>query len=148
MKGVIRMINLTVKTEDFEGEVSEVVCQFHLNKTELTELNLRYAKEGGLEGKMKQIEQENDPEAMFMFIKELMILGYGVKTEDGKAFIKKPELTEQFRYGYILPECMVKIMEDETGKGVINFVKGMMPKSTQDAINQEIQTRPELARFR
>lgn len=148
MKGVNKMINLTVKTEDFEGEVSEVTCQFHINKTELTELNLRYVKDGGLEGKMKQIEKKNDPEEMFNFIKELMILGYGVKTEDGKAFIKKPELTEQFRYGYILPECMVEIMKDETGKGVIMFIKGMMPKSAQDAINKEIQTRPELSQYR
>ena len=139
------MIKITVKTEDFEGRIIEEECHFHLNKTELTELDLKY--KGGLKGEIERLQKEKNVEELFQFVKELMILGYGIKTENGKAFIKRPEITEEFRYGYVLPECLVEIMDDETGAGVMKFIKGMMPVSTQQAIDEAAKKDPVLSKF-
>lgn len=139
------MIKITVKTEDFEGRIVEEECHFHLNKTELTELDLKF--KGGLKGEIERLQKEENAEEIFKFVKELMILGYGIKTENGKAFIKRPEITEEFRYGYILPECLVNIMEDETGAGVMKFIKGMMPVSAQAAIDEACKQDPKFSQF-
>lgn len=139
------MITLTVKTEDFEGNLQQEECQFHLNKVELTEIDLKL--NGGIAGEMKRIEESGDSERMFKFVKELMILGYGKKSANGKSFIKNEELTEEFRYGCAMPECLVQILQDETGASVFNFIKGMMPMSSQKAINDHIKSNPELSKF-
>ena len=36
------MIAITVKSEDFEGNIQETTCNFHLNKLEVTELEIKY----------------------------------------------------------------------------------------------------------
>lgn len=142
------MIKLNLKVEDFEGNTQETECCFHLNKMELSELNVKYANDGGLEGHLKKLTDNKDPEAIYEFVKELMILGFGIKSDDGQAFIKSQIVKDTFRYGYILPECMLKIMSDETGKDVFNFIKGMLPKSSQDIIDQNVQNDPRFAQYK
>ena len=139
------MITIDVKAEDFEGQVFTESCQFHLNKVELTELNLKY--DGGIVGEMKRIEADGDTAKMFDFIKQLMILGYGRKSDNGKTFIKTKEITDEFQYGVVMPECLIQLLEDESGLAVFKFIRGMMPASAQQEIDRSVKSNPSLSAF-
>lgn len=81
------MIKKTVTYEDFNGNQRSEDNYFHLNKAELTEMEL--SKEGGMSAYYNRIVAAQDTPALAAVFKELLLKSYGVKTEDGRGFLKK-----------------------------------------------------------
>ena len=81
------MIKKTVTYEDFNGLQRTEEHYFHLNKAELVEMEL--SKEGGLSAYYEKIVKAQDIPALASVFKELLLKSFGVKTEDGRGFMKK-----------------------------------------------------------
>ena len=81
------MIKKTVKYEDFNGEQVTEDCYFNLSKAELMEMNFQAS--GGLENYARAIINARDAAAMMSVYKDLILKAYGVKTPDGKHFMKR-----------------------------------------------------------
>lgn len=81
------MIKKTVTYTDFNGNEQSEELYFHLSKSELTEMEL--SREGGMSAYFKRIsEAKSSPELAAVF-KEMILKSYGVKSDDGKGFLKK-----------------------------------------------------------
>ena len=80
------MIKKLVKYVDYNGNERSEDLYFHLSKAELTEMEL--SVEGGLSNYYQKIVNSQSVPELAKIFKELLLKSYGIKTDDGKGFIK------------------------------------------------------------
>ena len=80
------MITKTIKYTDFNGVEREEKYLFNLTKAELMEMEL--GTTGGLAETIKNIVDAQDVPKIQELFKKLLLKSYGVKSEDGKRFMK------------------------------------------------------------
>lgn len=118
------MIKQTINFTDYDGNNCTEDFYFNLTKAELVLLNAEY--KGGLEGHLNSMVNNNDISALANFMKKIVEISYGVKSEDGKRFIKNPKLSEEFLQTPAFSELYMKLLTEENVSSA--FVRGIMPK--------------------
>lgn len=108
---------------DYNGEERTEEFYFSLNKAELLRMNM--SKRGGMEEYLKRMIDENDPEKLTSMFEELILSGYGIKSEDGKKFMKSKELSEDFKNTAAYAELFFELASDTNA--ITNFLIGMLP---------------------
>ena len=88
------MLRRTITYNDYNGNTRTEDFYFNLNQAEVTEMELSVA--GGLTEMMKRIVAAQDGKQIIQTIKEFIRKAYGVKSPDGKRFIKSEALSEEF----------------------------------------------------
>lgn len=88
------MLTKTFVYTDFNGVERKEEHYFNLNKAEIMEIEL--STQGGLSETIKRIIAAQDAPALIKLFKDLIRKSYGVKSTDGKRFIKSAELWEEF----------------------------------------------------
>lgn len=117
------MLKKTITYVDFNGLKRTEDFYFNLSKSELTEMELLNA--GGLSSKLKEaVAARNVPE-MVQFFKTLILNSYGKKSEDGRRFIKNPELSEEFYQSEAYSTLFMELATVENE--MVNFIKGIVP---------------------
>lgn len=119
------MLKKTIEFENLEGEKITEECYFHLNKSEIVELELSYPE--GYTGHLEKVIQENNRSEIVKVFKDLIKRSYGVRSDDGKSFIKDEEVTKRFMYSDAYSELFLEIISDPEKNDA--FVTGIMPKS-------------------
>lgn len=109
-------------TDYNDNKRTEEFC-FHLSKAELSEMEV--SAKGGLMHKINTMVEEKDTEAIFMFFKDLIGRSYGVKSEDGRRFIKSKEITESFYQTEAYSVLLMEIMSSTENASA--FVNGIIP---------------------
>jgi len=120
------MLKKEITYTDFNGEEQTKTFYFNLNKAEITELEL--SEEGGLVETIERISSApvvNGQEIIRIF-KKIILLSYGVKSEDGQRFIKSPELTNEFVQTNAYSELFVELASDADAASA--FITGIVPK--------------------
>lgn len=118
------MVIKTIKYEDYNGNVREEKFHFNLNQAELMEMEA--SKNGGLSTYIQRIAEEQDAPKIMELFKELLQKSYGVKSDDGKRFIKSKELTEAFIQTEAYSELFVLLASD--ADEATAFINGIVPK--------------------
>lgn len=80
------MIQKTITYEDFNGVKRTEEAHFHLSKPEIMEMQL--SVDGGYDEKIKRIMNSQDNREIYNLYKEIVMASYGIKTPDGKQFLK------------------------------------------------------------
>jgi hypothetical protein len=122
--------NMTYK--DFNDEERNEDFYFNLTKAEITEMEL--STEGGLGATIERITKAKDTPAIIKIFKELILKSYGVKSPDGKRFIKSPELSEEFAQTNAYSDLFVALASDS--KEAAAFVNGIMPADVKESVGQ------------
>lgn len=81
------MTKQTVKYTDLNGMERTETHYFDLSEAEIIEMELTTA--GTFTEYMQKIITANDPTEMFPVFKKLILESYGVKSDDGRSFLKK-----------------------------------------------------------
>ena len=125
--------NGTQRTEDF---------YFHLSVPEVTRLE---AKVGGkpLEEYTKELVHNQDMEKMIQFIEDLVISSYGVKSDDGKRFLKGPKIREEFEYSQAYAELFEELLlkpdaARKFAEGIGTQTKNSKKRKTQKTNNLKL----------
>lgn len=118
------MLKRTIKYKNFDEEDVEDVFYFNLSKPEIVELSVE--GEGGF-GKLLQriVEEKNNRELVKQF-KHIILMAYGVKSEDGNQFIKTDELRSAFSHHAAFQALYMELLEKEDA--MADFVNGILPK--------------------
>lgn len=88
------MIKKTYTYTDYNGNERTEDYYFNLQEAEIMKLEMGI--NGGLTAKINRIIAAQDvPEIMKVF-DELISVSYGIKSPDGREFIKSPEITKSF----------------------------------------------------
>ena len=89
------MLKQKVKYEDFDGNIQDEILYFNLSRMELVALQGRYGKEDMAKYIEKLIEDKN-LEKMYELLNDIVLTAYGIRSEDGKRFIKNDQIREEF----------------------------------------------------
>ena len=117
------MYKKTITYLDYNGEEIKEDFYFNLTKAEILEMQLE--KEGGLAEKIQTIvDSKNVPELIKIF-KELILRSYGKKSDDGKRFIKSPELSREFTQTEAYSELFMELATDSDAASA--FINGTIP---------------------
>lgn len=128
------MLKKTMVYTDFNGEEIKEDFYFHLSKAEIMEMQLE--EKGGLAERIQKIvDAKNVPEIIKVF-KDLILKAYGVKSEDGKRFIKSKQLSEEFSQTQAYSDLFMELASDPDAAAA--FINGIIPAELQQAKNKEI----------
>lgn len=128
-----------VTYEDFDGLERTEDFYFNLTKTELTEMNL--SKQGGYADYLKAIVDAKDAPTLARLFKELLLKGYGVKSEDGRRFYKSEELTRDFEASAAYDVIYGELISSEDAAA--DFFVRMLPNSLQEQVRAEMAKQGE-----
>ena len=126
------MIKETITYVDYDGNKRTEDHYFNLSKAELTELQL--SKKGGFHAYLTRIINSNDTPEIVKIFKEIITMSYGIKSDDGKKFVKKAEYVEDFLQSEAYSEFLMKIMGEE-GEAA-KFINGLMPSELMSEIEK------------
>lgn len=119
------MLKKTIKYTDYNGAQREEDFYFNLNKAELTEMELSH--DGGLTTMIEKIVKEKDGKEIVKLFKDLVLKAYGVKSDDGKRFIKNDEVRDSFAQTEAYSELFIELATN--ADAATAFVNGIVPTS-------------------
>jgi hypothetical protein len=122
------MIKKTVTFEDYNGKTITEDFFFNLSKAELVEMEL--SQKGGLADFLKEIVASDDGNLILEMFKKIVLLSYGKKSEDGRRFIKTPELREEFEQTGAYSELFIELATNADAAAA--FVNGVVPAGLVD----------------
>lgn len=117
------MYRKTMTYTDYNGEERTEDFYFNLTKAEITEMEL--STEGGLRDKIERITKAKDVPEIIRLFKELILKAFGVKSPDGKRFIKSEQLSEEFSQTEAYSDLFIELATDSGAAS--EFVNGIMP---------------------
>ena len=118
------MIKKQITYTDYDGNERTESFWFALNQAELLEMNLE--KNGGLSNMITRITETNDYAELSRIIKDLIRRSYGVKSDDGKRFVKSPAMTEEFMQTEAYSEMFTELVMDAGATS--EFIQGIIPQ--------------------
>lgn len=88
------MYKKTITYKDYNGDERTEDFYFHLNQAELTKMQLKIP--GGLTGMIDRITQRKSGSDIMEVFNTLIERSYGVKSPDGRKFVKSKEILDDF----------------------------------------------------
>ena len=124
------MLKETITYTDYNGNECTEPHYFNLTKAELMEMEISW--DGGLSEHIKKIVDANDNREIYKLFKEIILKAYGVKSADGKRFIKKDPvdghlLANDFEQTEAFSELVMKLAGDD--KAASAFINGIIPQN-------------------
>ena len=123
------MLKKTITYTDFDGEERTEDFYFNLTKAEIMEMNL--TTYGGLDKMIEKIVSAKDTPKIVSLFKDLVLRSYGIKSDDGKRFVKNDKIREEFSQTEAYSELFMELATDEDA--AIQFVNGIVPKELSDS---------------
>ena len=104
------MLKKTITYTDYDGLERTEEFRFNLTKAELVDMELTTA--GTFSETMKRIIAEKDIIRITKLFKELLLKSYGVKSDDGKRFVKSKELSEAFSQTEAYSDLYIELLSN------------------------------------
>lgn len=117
------MIKKTITYSDFNGTERTEDFYFNLTKAEITKMELSI--KGGLAEMIKRIVDAQDTPAIIEVFEDLIKRSYGVKTPDGRGFVKKAEDLESFMSTEAYSQLFMELATN--AEAAAAFVNGVVP---------------------
>lgn len=117
------MLKKTITYTDYNGSERTEDFYFNLSKAEVMEMEM--STSGGLAGMIQRIVAAQDAPAIIKIFKDLILKAYGVKSPDGKRFIKSEELSTEFSQTEAYSILFMELSTDADAAS--EFVTGIVP---------------------
>ena len=117
------MIKKTITYSDYNGVERTEDFYFNLTRAEITKMELSI--KGGLAEMIKRIVDAQDTPAIIEVFEDLIKRSYGVKTADGRGFVKKSEDLESFMATEAYSQLFMELATDADAAAA--FVNGIVP---------------------
>lgn len=118
------MLKKTIAYTDYNGVERTEDFYFNLTKAELMEMEMGTA--GGFAEMVERIIAAQDTPTIIEVFKSMILKAYGVKSPDGKRFVKSEEVVNSFAQTEAYSELFMELATDS--KAAAEFVNGIMPK--------------------
>lgn len=126
------MLKKTIKYTDFNGNEVTEDFYFNLTKAEVAEMELGASRldadgniKGGMQDLLAEIVASGSGQRIMDTFKEILARSYGIRSEDGKRFIKSKELFEEFTQSAAYSEFFMELITDADAAS--SFIKAVMP---------------------
>lgn len=133
------MLKQSVSYVDFDDNECMETLYFNLTKTELTDnLDMKDELEKiqqDFTGEPKRNLEEHEIRRILDLVKTFMRLSYGIRSEDGKRFIKTPEIWTEFTQTAAYDAFLFGLFENPAN--ALAFMTGILPKDLRDRALEE-----------
>lgn len=127
------MLVKRISYTDYNGNLRSEDFYFNLNKGEI--FNLQFGTEGGLDKAIEKIIQTEDTPKIVKIFQDIILNAYGVKSDDGRRFIKSEELSTEFKQTEAYSELLMELVSDE--KKAADFINALMPKDLAEEAKKQ-----------
>ena len=129
------MIKKTITYTDLNGAENTEDYYFHINKGEMMRMQL---SEGmALDVKIDRLIQTRDYKEIVATIESFIDLSYGVRSENGKSFIKNPKQLELFKSSEAYSELVWTLYTDEDE--MREFIFGIFPSNLKEVTEETLK---------
>jgi hypothetical protein len=130
------MLKREITYEDFNGDTVTDTFYFNLSKAELIEMEVEY-EHGGFAKFLQRIIDTKDNKELVKQFKEIILMSYGQKSDDGKRFIKSDVMRDEFVQSAAYTELFMELSSDD--QAAVIFLSGILPKDMVVAMNKELE---------
>ena len=117
------MITKSITYTDYNGVERTENFMLNLSKAEIMEMELTTT--GGLAEMIQRIVAAQDTPSIIKIFKDLILKSYGVKSPDGKHFVKSKELSTEFSQSEAYSVLFMELATDADAAAA--FVNGIVP---------------------
>lgn len=112
---------------DFNGNQRTEEFRFHFSQAELLEMEM--STEGGFSARVNRIINANSHPELLQVMKTFILDAYGVKSEDGRRFMKNEQIRQEFLESPVYSKIFMRLTTgpnaaDEAAK----FINGVTPE--------------------
>lgn len=117
------MIKKTIAYTDYNGNQRKEDFWFNLTKAEVARMEM--STEGGMAEMINRIVAAQDVPSLISIFEEMIQKSYGVKTPDGRGFVKRKEDLESFMATEAYSELFMELVTD--ADAAAKFLNGIIP---------------------
>lgn len=121
------MLKKTITYTDYNGLERTEDFYFNLTKAEITEMEI--AVDGGMSQYLINIANEKNPKKIVDTFKDIVYKAYGVKSTDGKHFVKSKEVKDAFTYTEAYSNLFMELATNADAASM--FMNGIIPQQSQ-----------------
>lgn len=132
------MLKKTFKFVDYNGNPRTEDHYFNLTQAEVTELEL--SVDGGLTAMINRVVQAQNGRQIIDTMKDIILKSYGVKSPDGRRFIKNQEVRDAFVQTEAYSQLFMELATN--AKAASDFVAGIIPAQADAEPNAETPALP------
>lgn len=129
------MLKKTITYEDFNGIERKEDFYFNLSKAEIMEM--QFGTVGGLDVMLKKIIDAKDVKSIMDTFKMLILKAYGIKSDDGRRFIKSEEIAKEFEQTEAYSILYMELASDDNAAA--EFVNGIIPKDVATEVSNQMK---------
>jgi hypothetical protein len=129
------MYKKTINYTDFNGVDRKEDFYFNFMKAELVEMNMSTG--GGMKAFIERITNTQDQMELIKLFKELVLKAYGIKSDDGKRFIKNEEVLNEFKQSRAYSVLIMELISKEGA--ATEFFNGIMPPAMLAQMSAKIK---------
>ena len=118
------MLKKTITYTDYDGNERTETFYFNLSRSEI--ILLETTTPGGYTAMLQRIIDSKDNIELMHIFTELIKKSYGVKSDDGKRFIKNDQLADDFINSAAFDQMFTEFFTTENAAA--DFAKGIIPQ--------------------
>lgn len=118
------MIKKVIKYTDYNDVEREETFWFNLSKSELSRMALM--QDGDMAEKIREMVKAKDTKAIMQIFEDIITKSYGIKSDDGKRFMKSEEISRSFVESPAYDELYFELIQD--GEKMAAFINALIPK--------------------
>lgn len=125
---------------DYNGNERTEDASFNLTQAELMEMEM--GTTGGMAAKINKIIQAQDTPEIINLFKDLILRSYGVKSDDGRRFIKTDASGNPLSVAFSQTEAYSKLFIElgTDDNAAAEFINGIMPSAiVEEAAKQNLK---------
>lgn len=122
------MFKKTITYQDYNGDSVTEDHYFHLDKSELLEMELVE----NISDKLTRLQETSDSAEIVKTFKRFIELSYGRRIDNGRRFSKSPEFFREFRETGAYSALFMELATDADAGAA--FVSGLMPMDLQEQV--------------
>ena len=127
------MFKKKVTYTDYNGQERTEDFYFNLSRSEL--IMLESTTPGGYAAMLQRIIDSKDQRQLMNEFTNLIKMSYGVKSEDGKHFIKNDEVVNDFLNSAAFDQMFLEFFTDENAAS--DFANGVLPSSVNNDTDRQ-----------
>ena len=125
----------------YDDQVRTEKFYFNLNKAEIAEMMLTDS-DATLHQVFEYFRQTRNGKQLYKMVKDLITSSYGVKSADGRSFLKTPEITQAFVQSEAFSELFMEFLSNPDK--VAEFFVGIVPSDLQKTLSDVYKQYPNM----
>lgn len=129
------MLKKTITYENYNGDTVTDDFYFNLTKVECMELEYSFGANNTLSNAITTLVESEDIGALIAAIKKILLMSYGIKTPDGKRFIKNDSIREEFEQSPAFENIYWDLVTNPDEAA--SFISGIVPQNVRDSLGED-----------